>query len=321
LRREETSGDALEWDPRSVAELAAAGFAESAGRATTIPGLEYQFLSQPRVHRESSYGNMFPSASLKYKINPHFDAQLGFSTTIRRPTFRDVAGVWIINDDALTVSAPNTSLQPERSKNLAARLAYYFEPVGILAANVYQNTVRGLFRSNRLTAEEFGYKGDLDLSAYEFITTIASLNEVTVRGMELEYSQSLSFLPGFLRGFNVRASYTRSYADILKANMVPHSVNAGVSYGHRWFNLYTSLNWRDNFPTTITGNPRFYRHRANIDFGGGIRFTPRISFFFAARNIFNEPYIIMEQVGANAPVHQFYEINGTNWTFGVKSIW
>jgi outer membrane receptor protein involved in Fe transport len=175
--------------------------------------------------------------------------------------------------------------------------------------------------TNRLTAEEYGYRGDLDLSTYEFITTTASVNDVTVRGMELEYSQSLSFLPDPFKGMNIRASYTRSYASILKANMIPHSVNAGLSYANHRFNVYSNLNWRDNYRTNITGNPRFYRHRANIDIGGGYRISRSISFFFSARNIFNEPYRIMEQAPGQAPVVQFYEVNGTNWTFGVKSIW
>jgi len=229
--------------------------------------------------------------------------------------------VWVINDDNLTVSAPNTSLKPETSRNLAARLAYYFEPVGILAANVYQNQVKGLFITSRMTAAEFGYKGDLDLSSYEFITTTPSANDVTVRGMELEYSQSLSFLPQPFKGLNVRASYTRSYASIPKANMIPHSVNGGVSYAYRGFNIYSALTWRDDYPTTVTGNPRYYRHRANLDVGGGLRINSRYSFFFSARNLFNEPYLIMEKVGANAPVVQFYEVNGTNWTFGIKGVY
>ncbi len=321
LRRETTSSDSFEFNPRSPAELAREGFAEVNGRATTIDGLKYQYFSKPKVHREGSYHNYFPSASLKYKINPNFDVQFGFSSTIRRPTFRDISGVLDVNDEALTVRTPNPSLQPETSRNFAGRVAYYFEPVGILAANVYQNNVKGLFITNTLTAQEFGYRGDLDLSNYDFITTTSSVNDVTVRGMELEYSQSLSFLPGPFRGLNVRASYTRSYASIRKANMVPHSINAGLSYAYRKLNLYTNLNWRDNYPTNITGNPRFYRHRANLDIGGGYRINPRMNFFVSARNIFNEPYLIMEQVGANAPVVQFYEVNGTNWTFGVKTVW
>jgi iron complex outermembrane recepter protein len=320
IRREETNTDALDFNPRSPAELAAAGFAETSGRATTIEGIKYQFTSKPRVHRTNSYDHFFPSASIKYKISSNLDAQLGFSSTIRRPPFRDVAGVFAVNDDNLTVTAPNPLLKPETSKNIAARIAYYFEPIGILAANVYQNNVKGLFITNRLTAQEYGYSGDLDLSNYEFITTTASANDVTVRGMELEYSQSLSFLPGPFRGLNVRASYTRSYASIAKANMIPHSVNGGLSYAYRGFNVYANYNWRDAYPTTVTGNPRFYRHRANVDVGGGYRISPRYSVFFSARNIFNRPYVILEKVGSNAPVAQFYEVNGINWTFGVKSV-
>ncbi len=321
IRREDTSTDSLEFNPRSPAEVNAAGYADTAGRANTIDGLKYQFSSKPKVHRTGGYDNYFPSASLKYKITPSLDAQFGFSSTIRRPTFRDISGVWVVNDDNLTVSAPNPTLKPESSKNLAARLAYYFEPVGIVAANFYQNNVKGLFITNRLTAQEFGYQGDLDLSNYDFLTTTASVNDVTVRGMELEYSQSLSFLPNPFKGLNIRASYTRSYASIPKANMVPHSLNAGLSYSYRRLSIYSNLNWRDNYPTTVTGNPRFYRHRANLDIGGGFPLSRRLSFFFSARNLFNEPYLIMEQVGANAPVVQFYEVNGTNWTVGVKSVW
>mgnify|MGYP003887211907 FL=1 len=142
-----------------------------------------------------------------------------------------------------------------------------------------------------------------------------------MRGLELEYSQSLSFLPEMFRGLNVRASYTRSYASIPKANMVPHSINAGLSYSYRQLNAYTNLNWRDNYPSNISlTTPRFYRHRANLDIGGGYRITPRMNFFFSARNIFNEPYLIMEKVGANAAVVQFYEVNGINWTCGIKHV-
>ena len=320
LRREDTSTDSLEFDPRSPAELARAGYAETNGRATTIDGLKYQYFSKPKVHRKGSYDNNFPSASLKYKVTPSFDVQLGFSSTIRRPTFRDVAGVWDINDDALQVRLPNPALKPETSRNFAGRVAYYFEPVGILAANVYQNNVKGLFVTNTLTAAEYGYSGELDLSNYQFITTTSSVRDVTVRGMELEYSQSLSFLPGPFRGLNVRASYTRSYASIPRANLVPHSINGGLSYNYRRLNLYSNLNWRDDYPTTITGNPRYYRHRANLDIGGGYRISDKMNFFFSARNIFNEPYLIMEKVGANAPAVQFYEVNGINWTFGIKHV-
>jgi len=58
--------------------------------------------------------------------------------------------------------------------------------------------------------------------------------------MELEYSQSRSFLQGAWRGLRMGASYTRSYASLRHANLIPHSVNGGSSYAHRCFNVYAS---------------------------------------------------------------------------------
>ncbi|MES2695791.1 MAG: TonB-dependent receptor [Verrucomicrobiota bacterium] len=318
LRREETSTDSEEYDPLTPPELLALRIPETAGRATTIDGLATQYFSKPLIHRLGNYDHMFPSASVKYRFTQNLDAHVGFSSTIRRPTFSDISGLWYINDDALTVNAPNPNLKPETSKNLSVRLAYYFEPVGILAINGFQNNVKGLFINDRLSAAEFGYNGDLDLSSYEFITRSQSEDDVTVRGMEYEYSQSLSFLPAPFKGLNVRASYTRTTASIIKANLIPHSVNAGLSYAYRRFNAYANFNWRDNYPTNITGT-RFYRHRANVDIGGGFRFNSRLNTFFAVRNIFNEPYVEMEKVGAAPAVGRFYEVNGINWTFGIKA--
>jgi iron complex outermembrane recepter protein len=319
LRHEKTSTDAEDFDPLTPAELAAARIPETGGRATTIEGLQTQFFSRPLIHRTNTYDNFFPSASIKYRFTQNLDAHVGFSSTIRRPTFSDISGIWVINDDALTVNAPNPNLKPERSKNLSVRLAYYFEPVGILAVNAFQNNVRGLFVTDRLTAQEFGYQGAVDLSNYEFITRTQSADDVTVRGMEYEYSQSLSFLPEPFRGLNIRASYTRNYASVAKANLIPHSINAGLSWAYRRVNAYANFNWRDNYFTN-TAATRFYRHRANVDIGGGFRFSARVNAFFAARNIFNEPYVEMERVGANPALGRFYEVNGINWTFGVKTV-
>jgi len=110
------AGDAREFNPRSAPEVRAAGFAETNGRATTIPGLQYQFFSRPKIHREGGYDNWFPSASLKYKFTRNFDFHFGYSRTIRRPTIRDVAGVWAIDDDNFTVNAPNPRLRRPTSR-------------------------------------------------------------------------------------------------------------------------------------------------------------------------------------------------------------
>ncbi len=321
LRWEQTRTDALEFDPRTPAEVRAAGYAvtASSGVATTIPGVQYQYFSQPRVHRQGGYENFFPSASFKYRFTRNLDFQFGYSKTIRRPSFRDVAGIWSIDDSALSITAPNPNLKPERSDNLAARLAYYFEPVGIFGINLFQNRIKGLFQSNQLTAQEFG-NSDADFASYSFITTVPSENRVQLRGMELDYSQSLSFLPKPFQGLNVRASYTRNYAEIVNPNMSPHGVNAGLSYSFKRFNLYTSANWRDNVPLNVAGTS-YNRHRLPVDVGGSVKLSPRFEVFFTGRNLRSEPVITLQKQGNNPAVPTTYEVTGAVWTVGIKGVW
>jgi iron complex outermembrane receptor protein len=116
LRWELTESEAREFDPLTAAQVLAAGFpiSTTTRRATTIPGMRYQYFSQPRTNRSGDYANFFPSASLKYTIRPNLHAQAGYSHAISRPPVDALAGVWSINDQALLITAPNPNLKPER---------------------------------------------------------------------------------------------------------------------------------------------------------------------------------------------------------------
>lgn len=324
-RWEGTTTEVLEFNPLTRAEMTAAGFATDAAtsRATTIEGLQHQYFSRPKVQREGNYDNFFPSASLKYKFPKDIDFVFGFSSTIRRPTFGDITGAWVINDNARTVSAPNRNLTPEKSRNFAVRLAKYFEPRGTLAVNFFQNDVRGLFvTQSGLTAEEFGWdasQGGPDLSNYLFTTTTQGTGVTTLRGMEIEYNQALTFLPKPFNGFGVRASYTRNYANDVTTLLAPHAMTGGLTYTQRKWNVYANYKWTDDNIATLATVLRSYRAEGKMDIGGTYRFTRRWSAYFYARNILDAQRIVMERNTANpaAPWTNNMVFNdGTNWTFG-----
>ena len=325
LRWEDTTTEVLEYDPLTRAEMTAAGFTTDAAtsRATTIPGLQHQYFTKPRIHRVGNYDNLFPSASFKYKLPKDIDLQLGFSSTIRRATFGDLTGAWIINDNARTVSAPNKDLLPEKSRNFSLRLAKYFASRGTLAVNFYQNNVRGLFvTQSGLTAEEFGWnpsEGGPDLSDYLFTTTVQGTGITRMRGMEIEYSQSLRFLPKPFDGLSVRGSYTRNYANSVTTLLAPHAVTGGLTYARRKWNVYANYKWTDDNIATLATVLRSYKAEGKMDIGGTYRFTRRWSAYFYARNITNANRIVIERNTADpsAPWTSNMIFNdGTNWTFG-----
>jgi iron complex outermembrane recepter protein len=317
FRWEDTYFGTREFDARTGAEVRAAGFQVAAanGRATTIPGLVYQFMSRPKITRSSSYDNIFPSASAKYSITPSLQAHLGYSSTISRPSFGNLGGVWIFNETAQTVDVPNPNLLPERSKNYTGRLAYYFEPVGSLAITTFQNDISNSASADEFSADDFGYGGDPTYSTYRFLS-VANIPGVTrVRGYTLEYSQALSFLPGMLKGLNVSSSYTRTYASRLKRAMTPHMLGGTVSYRYRRLALGVSGKYTDATPFTVTGNITYRKLRTMIDLNGSYQLFKRASVFFQARNIFNIPEY---QYQTDPSVITQYVTFGTILTFGIK---
>ncbi|WP_158277566.1 TonB-dependent receptor [Opitutus sp. ER46] len=321
MRWEGTRTDSLEFDQRTKGEMAAAGYAlvknDDAGMlATTVDGVKYQFESKPLVHRKGYYDNFFPSASFKYRFLPNLDLHVGYAKTIRRPDFSDISGIWSVNEEAHTVEMPNAGLKPELSNNYSARLAYYFEPVGVIAVNYFVNTVRNLHQKMyKLSAADVGYTGT-DYAGYEFTTTLMSPEKVEIRGFEFEYNQSLSFLPKPFSGLNVRATYTRNDSSVKVVDMSPHAATAGLNYTFRRLNIYSSVNWTDDRPLGTYGNYR--RHRTTTDVGGSFALGRGMSLFFAARNVFNVPNINLQEYPGEAAFAVNYGYYGTAWTFGVK---
>jgi TonB-dependent receptor len=319
LRWEENRFASREFDARSAAEVRAAGYTVSPGngRATTIPGLTYQYMSKPKQTMRSEYDNFFPSASIKYSVSENLQAHLGYSATISRPALSNLGGVWVFNEDDQTVTVPNPELQPERSKNLTGRLGYYFEPVGSAAITLFQNEVSNSVQTQEFTAEEFGYQDDPTYSSYRFISVGNRSGTTRVRGMTFEYSQALSFLPGALRGLNVSANYTRTYASVPRAAMTPHMIGSTLSYRYRRFVVSTSGKWTDTTPVNTAAIPTLRKGRTMIDLSSNYQFTSRYSMFLQVRNLFNVP----EYRYQIDPIYATQNLSvGTFYTVGVKGV-
>jgi outer membrane receptor protein involved in Fe transport len=209
------------------------------------------------------------------------------------------------------------NLRPETARNYAARLAYYFESVGLISVSCFQNSVKALHVTEELTAEQFGYHGDEDLSSYTFVTTTNSAERVRVRGLELEYSQSLGFLGAAFRRLTVRASYTRSYASLIKTGLVPHSVNGGFNYILGRLNVYANANWLDDYPVSATGLT-YRRHRLTMDGGTSWRISDRVSIGLSARNLLDAPFVTMQWVAPSPPTVYQHLSTGATYTLAVK---
>ena len=325
LRVEQTANRFLEADPRLRRELVAGGFPISAtGRATTFPGIDYQFMSQPRVARESDYLNTFPSVLTKYRFTQNLEFQAGFNRAISRPPIDSLTGIYNISEDAQgngTVTAPNAELEPEHSKNYQARLAYYFgnRAPGQLTLQVSQNDIRNLRETFNFTASEFGEE-DPDLQTYTFITTRNSAETRRFRNLELSYNQTLGFLPEILRGTSVNVSYSRTYASQRRNGMAPHRVSGRLGYAYKKFNGSLGGVFTAERPDGVYG--RFREAVAQFDTSLNWKLTRTTTLYVQGRNITREPLRWFDTPPGVAERRQRilrqYQEYGANWNFGVK---
>jgi iron complex outermembrane receptor protein len=338
VRYEETRTRVKTWDPRTRAEVIAAGYAVNApatngGRALTLDGIKYQFESQPKKLVHANYHNWFPSVNVKYQILRNFDWQVGWNKSIGRAPIDNLAGVTVIDENALRVSIPNTTLLPEFHNKYQTRLAYYFSgrSPGSLTLGLSKTTFRNLIQSYDYTAAEWG-NDDPDLANFTFRSTRNLSDRVTTtKNLTAAYRQTLGFLPSeYLRGVGVFLNYDRTYvgqsgdgsgAAARRSNLTPHRVAGGVSYFYRRFNGSLNFVWGDDRPESGTYG-RYYSQITKVDCTLSWKLHNYATLYVQGRNIRNAPDIWYQSPpgtpeGKNGHLRAM-ESYGALWTFGVR---
>jgi iron complex outermembrane recepter protein len=323
VRYELTEIDSTELNPYSNQEVAAAGYPVTAtGAPNSISAIDYKY-SRPRVQRHGDYADYFPSVTAKYSILSNFLFDIGWGKAIRRPDLGKISGTRQINDDALQVNTPNPNLLPERSKKVAASLSYFFGGTGVNNVQVVasRNKVTNKTLSQTLTSEEYG-NTDPDYADYEFISFRSAELPITYSSMEYSYQQYLNFLPKFMQGTSLTASYTRTYVETPPSQVIlgviPHTLKGTLGYRNTRVILSFSAIWQDD-SGPFQAATRYQKRNLKCDLSGTINLNDRFQLFFSGRNIFEEPHLLMDKNPGHADVLFRYENYGTNWTVGVKA--
>jgi len=313
MRWERTNTASEEFDPLPLSQVARAGFPVSAatGRATTIPGLDYQYRTKPKVTREGQYDNFFPSVTAKYRFSDALIADVGYGKAINRPNVLDLSGLMSINETTQEIRAANPNLKPENSDRIAASIAYYLSGNGSMRATFTETKIENLKTLTEFTPAEYGLT-DPAFTGYTVITNTQGQGSRRFRSMELEYRQLLPFLPAALGNATVFTSYTRTYANERRVGLTPHVITGGVDYRLKQLSLGLKTRWESKAPwsNATRFRPEVIKYDGNVD----LRLSRKLTLFVQARNIFNKPYVITEGNGSLAWADNY----GGNWVIGMR---
>jgi TonB-dependent receptor len=293
--------------------------------ATTLDYVNYKY-SKGLQTTYGNYDDWLPSASAKYPITQDLTLKLGYNKAIKRPNLNNIAGAWSINSADTVITIPNPDLRPERSDKASAVLEYYFEPAGVVSVHVFQTDLKGATdTTDPLPASAVGLGDDPVYGAYEFVTFENVPGRRRTRGMELSYSQQLTFLPEVLRGTRVFATYARFTAHSRPNNFVPQNATGGISYRYRKFNASIAGTWTDEIRTgsnTVSANspytpgaPEYLKNRYVFDVGAGYKLGRNTELFVSGRNAFNSGKTWFYKLDGRIRQMERY---GGQWTVGIR---
>lgn len=255
-----------------------------------------------RTRSEGQYRNVFPGVHFKYSHRSGLVARASYSTSIGRPPLTSIIPNTNVNDEAQTISASNTALQPQFSDNFDLNFEYYFEPIGLFSASLFLKEVSSFIFTDSGQFVGSGPDNGFD-GLYEGyrLTTQRNGGSARYRGFELSYQQQFTFLPGFWKGFGVNMNYTQletrgdyggAVATTQVAGFRPKTGNVAVTYQQGRYRASIQANWVDTYLVTVSANPALITYQAPRTFTSvklTYRLTNRLNLYLNWDNIFREP--------------------------------
>ncbi len=279
---------------------------------------------------EGGFTDWFPGAHLVYRMHHRLQARLSWSQSIGRPQMTNYLPLETVNDTAQTVTINNSSLKPQYSNNWDVALEYYFEPVGQLAVGYFRKDITDYIFTDRGGTVGAGAGNGFN-GLYEGYTLVMNRNggSAIIDGLELNYQQQFSFLPGALKGLGAFANYTRLWTEgdygetgprstSAVADFVPETLNTGLFWKHRGVGARVFVSRIGEFLDAYSSDPSrllYKMSRTTVNVSLSYQWKPWLEFSADLMNAFNEPHVFYRALPDRI---SRYSWNGTTLTFSVS---
>ncbi|OGU54710.1 MAG: hypothetical protein A2V66_01125 [Ignavibacteria bacterium RBG_13_36_8] len=257
------------------------------------------FASLEEVNVAKDYNKIFPMIHLLYNVTDNTQLRFAFTQSMSRPNFWDLAPHYTLNPDNERIRSGNSDLQPTTSNNIDLMAEHYFQGIGVAAAGFFFKDLKNII---------FVTTRDLESGAnigYEFERP-ENGGDASLYGIELNWQQELTFLPGFLSGFGVYLNYTHTWsnADLLgREGVIPGQAGdvANISLGYEGggFMARLSYSYQGEFIKEVGKDED---HDQSVNSHGQLDFT-------ATQDIFHGMELFFEAINlTNAPNYEFMGI-------------
>ncbi|MGH7549331.1 MAG: TonB-dependent receptor [Gemmatimonadota bacterium] len=281
--------------------------------------VEGEFVDAVPVDDDRSYNHFFPMAQLRYAITNRTNLRFAGTTGIARPNYFDLVPYFMVFPEDEEIIRGNSELDPTYAVSWDLLGEHYFEGIGILSAGVFYKALDDIIYIRQFEETEGPFVGfDVEQPV--------NGGSANLYGVELNWQQQFTFLPGFWSGFGIYGNYTytKSEADLLFRDwttlpgQASDSGNLAFTYEGYGLDARISMNFNGKFIDEVGDSPaedEIIDDHVQWDFSSSYSVMPQLDLYFNVVNLTDEPRRDYVGVSSRPRQREFY-----SWwsTFGIK---
>lgn len=271
------------------------------------------------------YTDWLPSLNLRFEAQKELVFRAAVSRSVVRPNIGDIAPRFLVeaNDEGDREGEfGNPDLEPYRAWNFDLSAEWYFANNAVLQGGFFYKRVK-----NFIVRQEFE---DITFNGVFASEAIIPVNGETaeVKGFEISYQQSLTFLPAPFDGLLLGANYTYTDAKgevdgriISLPSSAKNTFNAMIGYEKGPFSIRVAGTYRDIYLDELGGDAeedRYVRDHFQLDVSVKYRVTPNIQLFAEFVNLNDAPYVAFQRGPGRDRLLQYERYSWTG-KFGAKA--
>ncbi|MCW2365199.1 TonB-dependent receptor [Sphingobium sp. B7D2B] len=311
------------------------------GNVTLLGGLRYERTevssdayrtlgsTLTQITTDGSYGNWLPSAHIRWDVTDRVVVRGAYTNTIGRPDYSSIAASETLSFDGSqpTLSRGNPGLKPRESRGFDLSFEFYPKD-GVISAALFHKKIKNeIFTLSNVETIDVGRGPESVL-----VSEPRNAETATIKGLELNLQQALTFLPDPFDGLGVSANATfldTRFTFLTTAGprvtglfLQPDTVwNASVYYQKGKFEGRLSYNYIGGFLETINDTipnaDQYWKSRGTLDANISYRVTSNITLYAEGQNLNNQGR--RELVGPGRTYLQESAEYGRTFWFGVAA--
>ena len=255
---------------------------------------------RPWIKQSNDYSDTLLSGNIGFAIADDKLLRFSIADVMARPSMYQLSSAFNYNTGDLTGRAGNPYAEPFRARQYDISFEWYASGTEYLSFALFKKDIESFIVSK---SQQFVIENDWGEDNVYDIAMPVTLDDGTVKGIEIGFTKTFGFLGYKYEGMGITASYT--YADSEVNNQ--HSLNPDDKlpledlsknsynligfYEYQKFSARIAYNWRSSYLDKSEGRnlqPQYERDRGQLDFSTSYKLTNKIKLALNAINVLED---------------------------------